>query len=196
MSSWLCLLGNRGSRWLFLSDQFPLRRDWLPGFRESWHGRGDMGEGLSTDALAGTCLLGPGQRSHRLASQTPPNPTWNFHLPRFPLLRAQLLISSSGLDSILASTKEAYLLLPEKRKQRLRKLGCVSEWKKKAKREICGPLLSSGTRLRLCSLLGVVDGASLPYSAPELVLKGFSSRGQNLHVNPALLTSSRENTGL
>lgn len=57
MSSWLCLLGNRGSRWLFLSDQFPLRRVWLPGFRESWHG-GESVEGLTTDALAGTICWG------------------------------------------------------------------------------------------------------------------------------------------
>lgn len=82
MSSWLCLLGNRGSRWLFLSDQFPLRRDWLPGFRESWRGAGDRGEGLSMDAVAGTCLLGAGHRSHRLASLTSPKPHLEFPLTR------------------------------------------------------------------------------------------------------------------
>lgn len=36
MSSWLCLLGSRGRWWLFLSDQFPILRDWLLGFEGSW----------------------------------------------------------------------------------------------------------------------------------------------------------------
>lgn len=71
MSSWLCLLGNRGSRWLFLSDQFPLRRDWLLGFRESWHWGENMGEGLTTEALASIHLLGPRHSSHSLASLDP-----------------------------------------------------------------------------------------------------------------------------
>lgn len=36
MSSWLCLLGNRGRRWLFLSDQFAILRDWLLGLEGSY----------------------------------------------------------------------------------------------------------------------------------------------------------------
>lgn len=47
--------------------------------------------------------------------------------------------------------------------QRLRKLD--SEWKEKANWEFWELLLSFGTRLRLCSLLSLADGASLPISA-------------------------------
>lgn len=56
----------------------------------------NMGEEITTEALAGICLLGPGQSSHRWHPWLPE--TWNFHPPGFPLSRPQLLISRSGLD--------------------------------------------------------------------------------------------------
>lgn len=42
MSSWLCRLGSRGKRWLFLSDQFPTRRDWLLGFEGSCRNKNSL----------------------------------------------------------------------------------------------------------------------------------------------------------
>lgn len=51
MSSWLCLLGSRGKRWLFLSDQFPMRRDWLLGFEGSCRNNNSLSSSLSQQHL-------------------------------------------------------------------------------------------------------------------------------------------------
>lgn len=97
MSSWLCLLGSRGSRWLFLSDQFPLRRDWLLGFRDSWHCGEGVGEGLTINALAGTpCLLGLDMEARGWQPWLPQIPPWNFYLLGYPLLRPQLQTVGQG----------------------------------------------------------------------------------------------------
>lgn len=140
MSSWLCLLGNRGSRWLFLSDQFPLRRDWLLGFRESWQGGEDVGEGLTTDAL-----LGPGHRSHRLASLAPVNPTLES-----PSAGVSSSKTSAANQQVRASSDPCFhkgnlTTSARKDKRDVKKTGLSSEWKEKAKREFWGLLLSFGT---------------------------------------------------
>jgi len=46
MSSWLCRLGSRGKRWVFLSDQFPTRRDWLLGFEGSCRNKNSLSSSL------------------------------------------------------------------------------------------------------------------------------------------------------
>lgn len=48
MSSWLCRLGSRGRRWLFLSDQFPTRREWLLAFEGSCGNKDSMSSSLGS----------------------------------------------------------------------------------------------------------------------------------------------------